>query len=103
MVVAVSAVVKGIEAGAFVPWASTPGARLTSPTAAKPSVHLFIFINQVPPTFLFLLIRFYAFNWGKKQFTRPHQNGALGRTIGNSTGIDNKFFRYFFYFFEETL
>jgi hypothetical protein len=32
---------------------------------------------------------------GKRQFTRPHQNGALGRTIGNSARFDNKFFRNF--------
>jgi len=32
---------------------------------------------------------------GKIQFTRPRQNGALGRTIGKRPDFDNKFFRYF--------
>jgi hypothetical protein len=36
---------------------------------------------------------------GKRQFTRPHQNGALGRTIGKTAGFDNKFFCYFWIIF----
>jgi hypothetical protein len=36
---------------------------------------------------------------GKRQFTRPHQNGALGRTIGKTPSFDNKFFWYFSIFF----
>jgi hypothetical protein len=46
-----------------------------------------------------LLIRFYASSRGKKQFTRPHQNGALGRTIEKSAAFDNKFFCNFGTFF----
>jgi hypothetical protein len=37
---------------------------------------------------------------GKRQFTRPHQNGALRRTIGKTTGFDNKFFHYFLKIFQ---
>jgi hypothetical protein len=45
MVVADSAVMSGTGAAAASA-ARRPGARLTSPTAANPNVHLFIFINQ---------------------------------------------------------
>jgi hypothetical protein len=39
------------------------------------------------------------FLWGKRQFTHPHQNGALGRTIGKTRSFDNKFFRNFWIIF----
>jgi hypothetical protein len=87
--------VGGVAAGAAV-CARTAGVRLTSPTAAKPNVHLFIFM------FLLLCYRlihcaFLCVPWGENNSTPHTKNGALVRTIEKSGGFDNKFFRLFIY------
>src|SRR6185503_9376124 len=65
-------------------------ARLTTPTAAKPIVHLLNFIGSSSLVYFFAHVT-YAQTWGKNSLPR-HQPVHLPELIRKTRRFDNKFF-----------
>src|SRR5690349_19630429 len=89
MVVEESAVITALAFSS----ALTADARLTTPTAARPSVHLLNFI-LVPPM-LVVLVCFYM-HWGVNTVYPCTKMVHLPANLGESPGFDNKYFSGFF-------
>jgi hypothetical protein len=99
MVVADNAVIKdgvgGVAGAAGAVCARAPGAKLTSPTAARPTVHLFIFMFLICFCLVDSFMHFLGSYWVKKPFTPRTKNGAILRTIRKTGAVDNIFYLNF--------
>jgi hypothetical protein len=71
--------------------ALTAEARLTTPTAARPNVHLLNFIGSSSVVYLLLNTSIRTQTWGKNSLPRTNRV-HLPELIGKSHRFDNKFF-----------